>query len=117
MIRLVLNWIIKALVILALNHFAWLALKSDGTAIGGLSWPSFGAAMLLAFVFIIIAVLTELFTLGCAGLLGRLSLGPIALWITAQLFPGMVGTTGFWQTVGAGFLIMLIGIPRVDQDD
>lgn len=66
---------------------------------------------------LIIAVLTELFTLGCAGLLGRLSLGPIALWITAQLFPGMVGTTGFWQTVGAGFLIMLIGIPRVDQDD
>lgn len=116
MIRLVLNWIIKAFVILAMNYFGWLALKSDGVAISGLSWSTFGASFLLAFVFAIIAFLTALLTLGCAGLLGRLSLGPIALWVTAQLFPSMVGTTGFWQTVGAGFLIMLIGIPSLDED-
>ena len=114
--RLLLNWTIKSVLIVFFSSIGWIALKTDGQVVTSLTWSTFFAAALLALAILVLGVLAAMVTLGCAGLLGRLTLGPIALWLASVLFPSLVGLTGFWQTVAVGFLVMFIGIPSPRED-
>lgn len=117
MLRLLLNWAIKSALIVVFSSVGWIALKSNGEVVTGLTWSTFAAAALLALAILVIGILTLIVTLGCAHALGSLTLGPIALWLASVIFPNLVGLTGFWYTVAVGFIVMFARIPAARRPD
>ena len=114
--RLLFNWALKSALLVLFSTIGWIALKTDGQVVTSFSWTAFFTAALLALAMLVIGMFTVLVTFGCTAILGWLTLGPIALWLASVLFPSLVGLTGFWQTVAAGFLVMFIGIPSPRED-
>ena len=47
MLRLLLNWAIKSALIVVFSSVGWIALKSNGEVVTGLTWSTFAAAALL----------------------------------------------------------------------
>lgn len=114
--RFIINLVIKALLLLGFNALGWLTLMDNGTATQGLSWATFGNAIIIAVVFAIISLLVmsawvalTVVTGGIASLLVILLpfLGYWLLQLTQAFLPGGLQTHGFWITALCGFLLLI----------
>ncbi len=127
--RIFINLLITAGLLLLLSAFGWLTLKNNGVAvdINHLTWPIFGSVVLVAFIVWAIGLLVHAlylilscFTFGLM-IFAYPFLGWATLELIAHFMPDTLVLNGFWITAFCGFLLMIVRFHpksgREDEDD
>jgi uncharacterized membrane protein YvlD (DUF360 family) len=118
--RILVNLVIAAGLLLAFNFFEWLALNSDGRPIDlhHLTGPAVGNVLLVAVVLWLVGICMNWLykVVGCLTLgvmfLAYPFIGWATLKLTAHFMPETLTLHGFWITVLCGFLLMIVKIHR-----
>ncbi len=124
MLRLIINLVIKAVAIFAINAWGLAHLRYNGQELSSpLGYLAYAVAFTILFAIIgffvklIVAIpglVVGVLTLGVGLLLLALVINAIVLWAMSGIMPSWVQLTGFWPTIGAG-LLLGIGIPADDD--
>jgi hypothetical protein len=118
--RILVNLVIAAGLLLAFNFFEWLTLSSNGSPIDlhHLTGPTIGNILLVAVVLWLVGILmTWLYTVvGCLTIgvmfLAYPFIGWATLKLTAHFMPETLTLHGFWITTLCGLLLMIGRIHR-----
>lgn len=109
--RFIVNLLLKTLVILGLNWLGWITLMSDGEPIGNDTKKLVGTAIVVAAIFLVVAVLLALLSFGLAALL-TVFFGGVVLLLVGKLAPDFVILHNFWLTLIGGFVILAAELPK-----
>ena len=125
MLRLIINLLIKAVAIFAINAWGLAHLRYNGQHLSSpLGYLAYAVAFTILFALIgfvvklVVAIpgaIIGVATFGIGLIILALTINALVLWAMSGIMPSWVELTGFWPTIGAG-LLLGIGIPSSDEN-